>query len=99
MTKRNHEKAFVVDMEMLPFPLNISKALAIPNKTIKNDLVVEIIATMLNWFSVAAVTEFSFKWVESFELSDIAFRQAAAADQDPVLTFVKSNGLEFEDLL
>jgi hypothetical protein len=95
MTKRNHENSlpeevFVVDMEMLPFPLNISKALAIPNKTTKDDLNVGIIATttsvalstaiscptnnhasysvantMLNWFTVAAVTEFSFKWVET----------------------------------
>ena len=50
MTKRNHENSlpkevFVVDMEMLPFPLNISKALAIPNKTTKDDLNVGIIAT------------------------------------------------------
>jgi hypothetical protein len=95
MAKRNHsnsllEEALVVNMEMLPFPLNISKALAIPNKTTKDDFNVENIApisivalsmaisfptnnnasysvanTMLNWFTVAAVTEFSFKWVET----------------------------------
>ena len=49
MTKRNHknslpEEVIMVDMEMLPFPLNISKALAIPNKTTKDDFNVEIIA-------------------------------------------------------
>jgi len=92
MTKGNlknslPEEASVVDF---PSPLSISKALAIPSKTTKDDLKVEIVArfasaalsmaiscpinshapysvtnTMLNWFTVAAVTDFSVKRVET----------------------------------
>jgi len=83
------EEASVVD---LPSPLSISKALAIPSKTTKDDLKVEIIGTfasaglsmviscptsshmpysvtitMVNWFIVAAVTEFSVKRVETIK--------------------------------